>query len=87
MKPSPGSSRTASTTWWTALIGVSDWQVRDRRTLTAVVGVVIAWRDPDDMVTVLAKPYVVIPASIIGASRLWVAQKYQRLRNGRPAVG
>ena len=28
-----------------ALIGVSDWQA-DRLTLTAVVGVVIAWRDP-----------------------------------------
>jgi hypothetical protein len=28
-----------------ALIGVSDWQA-NRLTLTAVVGVVIAWRDP-----------------------------------------
>ena len=47
-----------------ALIGVSDWQARDRRTLKAVVGVVIAWRDRDDTVTVLAKPYVVIPAAM-----------------------
>jgi len=49
-----------------ALIGVSDWQAGDRRTLTAVVGVVIAWRDPDGMVTmpVKVKPYVVIPAML-----------------------
>jgi hypothetical protein len=38
-----------------ALIGVSDWQAGDRRTLTAVVGVVIAWRDQDGMVTMPVK--------------------------------
>ena len=42
---------------------MSNWQAA-RLTLTAVVGVVVAWRDRDGMVTVSAKPYVVIPAAL-----------------------
>ncbi len=38
------------------------WQPGDRLTLTAAAGVVTARRDPDGLITMPAKPYVVIPA-------------------------
>jgi len=45
----------------TAMLG---WQRGDRLTLTAAAGVVIARRDPVGMVTMPAKPYLVIPAAL-----------------------
>jgi bifunctional DNA-binding transcriptional regulator/antitoxin component of YhaV-PrlF toxin-antitoxin module len=38
------------------------WRGGDRLTVTAEAGVMIARRDPGSMVTVPARPYVVIPA-------------------------
>ena len=47
-----------------AMTGVLGWQPGDRLTLTASAGVVIARRDPGGMVTMPAKPYLVIPAAL-----------------------
>jgi hypothetical protein len=46
------------------MIGVLGWQPGDRLTLTAVAGVMVARRDPAGMVTMPAKPYLVIPAAL-----------------------
>jgi AbrB family looped-hinge helix DNA binding protein len=43
---------------------VLGWHAGDRLTLTAAAGVVIARRDPGGMVTMPAKPYIVIPAAL-----------------------
>jgi hypothetical protein len=40
------------------------WRGGDRLTVTAEAGVMIARRDPGGMVTVPARPYVVIPAAL-----------------------
>src|SRR5262245_34366877 len=45
-----------------AMTSALGWQPGDRLTLTAAAGVVIARRDPAGMVTLPAKPYLVIPA-------------------------
>src|ERR1700733_3974043 len=45
-----------------AMTGVLGWQRGDRLTFTAAAGVVIARRAPAGMVTLPAKPYLVIPA-------------------------
>ena len=45
----------------TAALG---WRRGDRLTLTADAGVLVARRDPGGMVTVPARPYVVIPAAL-----------------------
>jgi hypothetical protein len=47
-----------------AMIGALGWHRGDRLTLTAAAGVVIARRDPAGMVTMPAKPYIVIPAAL-----------------------
>jgi hypothetical protein len=47
-----------------ATIGVLGWQSGDRLTVTADAGVVIARRDPGGMVTMPAKPYLMIPAAL-----------------------
>ena len=47
-----------------AMTGALGWQPGNRLTLTAAVGVVIACRDPDGMVTMPARPYLVIPAAL-----------------------
>jgi hypothetical protein len=47
-----------------AMTGVLCWQPGDRLTFTAAAGVVIARRDPAGMVTMPAKPYLVIPAAL-----------------------
>ncbi|HEV3287460.1 MAG TPA: AbrB/MazE/SpoVT family DNA-binding domain-containing protein [Streptosporangiaceae bacterium] len=47
-----------------AMITALGWQPGDRLTLTAAAGVVIARRDPGGMVTMAAKPYLVIPAAL-----------------------
>jgi hypothetical protein len=47
-----------------AMTGMLGWQPGDRLTLTGADGVVIARRDPDGMVTMRAKPYLVIPAAL-----------------------
>ena len=47
-----------------AMTGVLGWQPGDRLTFTAAAGVVIARRDPAGMVTMPAKPYLVIPAAL-----------------------
>jgi hypothetical protein len=46
------------------MIGVLGWQPGDRLTLTAAAGVMVARRDPGGMVTMAAKPYLVIPAAL-----------------------
>jgi len=40
------------------------WRNGDRLTLTAEAGVVAAWRDPGGMITLSARPYLVIPAAL-----------------------
>jgi hypothetical protein len=45
-----------------AVTSVLGWRAGDRLTLSAAAGVVTARRDPAGMVTLPAKPYVVIPA-------------------------
>ena len=47
-----------------AMTGALGWQPGDRLTLTAAAGVVTARRDPGGMVTMPAKPYLVIPAEL-----------------------
>ena len=47
-----------------AMTSALGWQQGDRLTLTASAGVVIARRDPGGMVTMPAKPYIVIPAAL-----------------------
>jgi bifunctional DNA-binding transcriptional regulator/antitoxin component of YhaV-PrlF toxin-antitoxin module len=47
-----------------AMTSALGWQPGDRLTLTAAAGIVIARRDPDGMVTLPAKPYIVIPAAL-----------------------
>ena len=45
-------------------IAALGWRGGDRLTVTADAGVMIARRDPGGMVTVAARPYVVIPATL-----------------------
>ena len=47
-----------------AMTSALGWQPGDRLTLTAAAGVVIARRDPGGLVTMPAKPYLVIPAAL-----------------------
>jgi len=47
-----------------AMTGALGWQQGGRLTFTATAGVVIARRDPAGMVTMPAKPYLVIPAAL-----------------------
>jgi hypothetical protein len=47
-----------------AVTSVLGWQPGDRLTFTASAGVVTARRDTDGMVTMPAKPYLVIPAAL-----------------------
>jgi hypothetical protein len=47
-----------------ATIAALGWRGGDRLTVTAEGGVMIARRDPGGMVTVPARPYVVIPAAL-----------------------
>jgi hypothetical protein len=47
-----------------AVTSVLGWRPGDRLPLTAAAGVVTARRDPDGMVTMPAKSYVVIPAAL-----------------------
>jgi AbrB family looped-hinge helix DNA binding protein len=47
-----------------AMTSALGWRPGDRLTLTAAAGVVIARRDPAGMVTLPAKPYIVIPAAL-----------------------
>lgn len=55
-----GSGRVADV----AVIKALGWLSGDRLTLTADDGVVVARRNPGGMVTVPARPYVVIPAAL-----------------------
>jgi hypothetical protein len=41
---------------------------RDRLTLTASAGVMVARRAPDGMITVAARPHIVIPAAVGAAA-------------------
>ena len=45
-------------------IAALGWRGGDRLTVTADAGVMIARRDPGGMVTVPARPYIVIPAAL-----------------------
>jgi AbrB family looped-hinge helix DNA binding protein len=45
-------------------IAALGWRGGDRLTLTADAGVMVARRDPGGMVTVPARPYIVIPAAL-----------------------
>jgi hypothetical protein len=45
-------------------IAALGWRSGDRLTVTAEAGVMIARRDPGGMVTVPARPYMVIPAAL-----------------------
>jgi hypothetical protein len=47
-----------------AITGALGWQPGDRLTLAADAGVVIARRDPGGMVTMRARPCIVIPAAL-----------------------
>jgi hypothetical protein len=47
-----------------ATIAALGWRGGDRLTLTADAGVMVARRDPGGMVTVPARPYIVIPAAL-----------------------
>ena len=47
-----------------AMTSMLGWQRGDRLTLTAAAGVVMARRDSGRMVTMPAKPYLVIPAAL-----------------------
>jgi AbrB family looped-hinge helix DNA binding protein len=47
-----------------AIISALGWRGGDRLTLTAEAGVMVARRDPDGVVTVPARPYIVIPAAV-----------------------
>jgi hypothetical protein len=47
-----------------AMTGTLGWRAGDRLTLMAAAGVVFARRDPAGMVTMPAKPYLVIPAAL-----------------------
>jgi bifunctional DNA-binding transcriptional regulator/antitoxin component of YhaV-PrlF toxin-antitoxin module len=47
-----------------AMTAVLGWQPGDRLTFTAAAGVVIARRGPGGMVTMPARPYLVIPAAL-----------------------
>ena len=47
-----------------AMTSALGWRPGDRLTLTAAAGVVIARRDPGGIVTMPAKPYIVIPAAL-----------------------
>ena len=51
-----------------AMTGALGWQPGDRLTFTAAAGVVIARRGPAGMVTMPAKPYLVIPAALRAAA-------------------
>jgi hypothetical protein len=51
-----------------AMTSALGWPPGDRLTFTAAAGVVIARRDPAGMVTMSAKPYLVIPARCAAAS-------------------
>ncbi len=46
------------------MIGILGWRPGDRLTFTAAAGVMVARRDPGGMVTMPAKPYLVIPAAL-----------------------
>jgi bifunctional DNA-binding transcriptional regulator/antitoxin component of YhaV-PrlF toxin-antitoxin module len=52
------------------MTGALGWQPGDRLTFTAAAGVVIARRDPGGMVTLPAKPHLVIPAALRRRCRL-----------------
>ena len=47
-----------------AMTAVLGWRAGDRLTFTAAAGVVIARRDPGGLVTMPAKPYLMIPAAL-----------------------
>lgn len=47
-----------------AVISALGWRQGDRLTLTAKAGVVTARRDPAGLITMTAKPYIVIPAAL-----------------------
>ena len=47
-----------------ATIAALGWRGGDRLTLTGEAGVMVARRDPGGMVTVPARPYIVIPAAL-----------------------
>jgi len=47
-----------------ATIAALSWRGGDRLTLTADAGVMVVRRDPGGMVTVPARPYIVIPAAL-----------------------
>jgi hypothetical protein len=47
-----------------AIISAPGWRGGDRLTLTAEAGVMVARRDPGGMVTVPARPHIVIPAAL-----------------------
>jgi bifunctional DNA-binding transcriptional regulator/antitoxin component of YhaV-PrlF toxin-antitoxin module len=53
-----------------AMTSMLGWQPGDRLTFTATAGVVIARRDPAGLVTMSAKPYLVIPATLRRCCRL-----------------
>jgi len=53
-------------------IAALGWRGGDRLTLTADAGVMIARRDPGGMITVPARPYVVIPAALRARRAPWL---------------
>jgi len=53
-----------------AVISALGWLGGDRLTLTADAGVIVARRDPGGLITLPARPYVVIPAALRRRCRL-----------------
>jgi hypothetical protein len=52
------------------------WRCGDRLTLTADAGVLIARHDPGGLVTVPARPYIVIPAALRRSWVLWLRRAH-----------
>jgi hypothetical protein len=69
-----------------AITGVLGWQRGDRLTLTGAGGVVTARRDPAGLVTMAAKPYLVIPAALRRRCGLRVLPRLDHKIAGRRAV-
>ncbi len=70
-----------------AIISALGWRGGDRLTLTAGAGVMVARRDPGGMVTMPARPYIVIPGGVGGGHTRDPPGVRLVLEPGRRALG